>query len=187
MGLNKIISKLFGNKTQRDLNEVNPTVKKIKEAYSEIEKLSNDELRNRTKELEKQISDFVSIEKEQINQLKADMENIELNEREAIWTQVDKLEKDITDKYEQILDELLPVAFSIMKDTARRFTENEEIVVTATDFDRDLAANHDFVHIEGDKAIYKKRWIAGGTEISWEMIHYDVQLFGGVVLHSGKI
>ena len=187
MGLNKIISKLFGNKAQRDLNEVNPTVKKIKEAYSEIEKLSNDELRNRTKELEKQISDFVSIEKEQINQLKADMENIELNEREAIWTQVDKLEKDITDKYEQILGELLPVAFSIMKDTARRFTENEEIVVTATDFDRDLAANHDFVHIEGDKAIYKKRWIAGGTEISWEMIHYDVQLFGGVVLHSGKI
>ena len=187
MGLNKIISKLFGNKAQRDLNEVNPTVKKIKEAYSEIEKLSNDELRNRTKELEKQISDFVSIEKEQINQLKADMENIELNEREATWTQVDKLEKDITDKYEQILGELLPVAFSIMKDTARRFTENEEIVVTATDFDRDLAANHDFVHIEGDKAIYKKRWIAGGTEISWEMIHYDVQLFGGVVLHSGKI
>ena len=109
MGLNKIISKLFGNKAQRDLNEVNPTVKKIKEAYSEIEKLSNDELRNRTKELEKQISDFVSIEKEQINQLKADMENIELNEREAIWTQVDKLEKDITDKYEQILGELLPV------------------------------------------------------------------------------
>ena len=187
MGLNNIISKLFGNKAQRDLNEVNPTVKKVKEAYSEIEKLTNDELRNRTKELEKQISDFVSIEKEQISQLKADLENIELNEREAIWTQVDKLEKDITDKYEQILGELLPVAFSIMKETARRFTENEEIEVTATDFDRDLAAKHDFVHIEGEKAIYKKRWIAGGNEISWEMIHYDVQLFGGVVLHSGKI
>src|SRR5690554_3904526 len=187
MGLNNIISKLFGNKAQRDLNEVNPTVKKVKEAYTEIEKLTNDELRIRTKELEKQISEYVSIEKNKISQLKADMENIELNEREAIWTQIDKLEKDITEKYEQILGEVLPVAFSIMKDTARRFTENEEIVVTATDFDRDLAAKHDFVHIDGDKAVYKKRWIAGGTEISWDMIHYDVQLFGGVVLHRGKI
>lgn len=187
MAFNKIISKLFGNKAQRDLKEVNPIVKRIKEAYTEIEKLTNDELRNRTKELEKQISEYVSDEKDQIAQLKTDMENIELNEREAIWTQIDKLEKDITEKYEKILDELLPVAFSIMKETARRFTENEEVVVTATDFDRDLAAKHDFVHIEGEKAIYKKRWIAGGTEISWEMIHYDVQLFGGVVLHSGKI
>ena len=187
MGLNNIISKLFGNKAQRDLKEVNPTVKKVKEAYTEIEKLSNDELRNRTKELERQISEYVSLEKDQIAQLKADMENIELNEREAIWTQIDKLEKDITEKYEQILGEVLPVAFSIMKDTARRFTQNEEIVVTATDFDRDLAAKHDFVHIDGEKAIYKKRWIAGGTEISWDMIHYDVQLFGGVVLHRGKI
>ena len=187
MAFNKIISKLFGNKAQRDLKEVNPIVKRIKEAYTEIEKLTNDELRNRTKELEKQISEYVSDEKDQIAQLKADMENIELNEREAIWTQIDKLEKDITEKYEKILDELLPVAFSIMKETARRFTENEEVVVTATDFDRDLAAKHDFVHIEGEKAIYKKRWIAGGAEISWEMIHYDVQLFGGVVLHSGKI
>ncbi|NLD23602.1 MAG: preprotein translocase subunit SecA [Bacteroidales bacterium] len=187
MAFNKIISKLFGNKAQRDLKEVNPIVKRIKEAYTEIEKLTNDELRNRTKELETQISEYVSDEKDQIAQLKADMENIELNEREAIWTQIDKFEKDITEKYEKILDELLPVAFSIMKETARRFTENEEVVVTATDFDRDLAAKHDFVHIEGEKAIYKKRWIAGGTEISWEMIHYDVQLFGGVVLHSGKI
>ena len=187
MAFNNIISKLFGNKAQRDLKEVNPTVKKVKEAYIEIEKLSNNELRSRTKELEKQISEYVSNEKDQIGQLKADMESIELNEREAIWTQIDKLEKDITEKYEKILDELLPVAFSIMKETARRFTENEEIVVTATDFDRDLAAKHDFVHIDGEKAIYKKRWIAGGAEISWEMIHYDVQLFGGVVLHSGKI
>lgn len=187
MGLNNIIAKLFGNKAQRDLNAINPTVKLVKEAYTEIEKLSNDELRNRTKELEKQIAEYVSNEKEQIVKLKAEMESIELNEREAIWTQIDKLEKEITDKYEQILGELLPVAFSIMKDTARRFTQNEEIVVTATEFDRDLSAKHDFVRIEGDKAIYKKRWIAGGNEISWDMIHYDVQLFGGVVLHQGKI
>ena len=187
MGLNNIISKLFGNKAQRDLNEVNPTVKKVKEAYTEIEKLTNDELRVRTKELEKQISDYVAVEKEQISQLKADMENVELDKREDIWSQIDKIEKDITEKYEQILGDLLPVAFSIMKDTARRFTENEEIVVTATDFDRDLAAKHDFVHIDGEKAIYKKRWLAGGNEVSWDMIHYDVQLFGGVVLHRGKI
>ena len=157
MAFNNIISKLFGNKAQRDLKEVNPTVKKVKEAYIEIEKLSNNELRSRTKELEKQISEYVSNEKDQIGQLKADMESIELNEREAIWTQIDKLEKDITEKYEKILDELLPVAFSIMKETARRFTENEEIVVTATDFDRDLAAKHDFVHIDGEKAIYRGR------------------------------
>ena len=187
MAFNKIISKIFGNKAQRDLNEVNPAVKKIKEAYIEIEKLSNDELRNRTKELEKEISDYVADEKSRIEQLKAGMEETAINERESIWNQIDKLEKDITEKYEQVLNEILPVAFSVMKETARRFTENEEIVVTATDFDRDLATNHDFVHIDGDKAIYKKRWIAGGNEISWDMIHYDVQLFGGVVLHRGKI
>ncbi|MDD2298459.1 MAG: preprotein translocase subunit SecA, partial [Fermentimonas sp.] len=187
MGFNKIISKIFGNKAQRDLNEINPTVKRIKEVYPEIEKLSNDELRNRTKDLERQIRDYVSDEKLQIEQLKAGLEEIELSERETIWNQIDKLEKDITEKYGKVLDEILPVAFSIMKDTARRFTQNKEIIVTATDFDRDLAANHDFVSIEGDKAVYKNSWIAGGNEITWEMIHYDVQLFGGVVLHRGKI
>ena len=187
MGLNNIISKIFGNKAQRDLNEINPTVKKVKEAYAEIEKLSNDELRDKTKELETHISEYVAKEKAQIAQLKADMDSIEIDKREAIWTQIDKIEKDITEKYEQILEEVLPVAFSIVKDTARRFTENEEIVVTATNFDRDLAAKHDFVYIDGDKAIYKNRWIAGGNEIIWAMIHYDVQLFGGVVLHKGKI
>jgi preprotein translocase subunit SecA len=104
-----------------------------------------------------------------------------------IWQQIDKIEDDILEKYEKILDEILPEAFAIMKDTARRFKENEELVVTATDFDRELAATHDFVRIEGDKAIYKNRWMAGGNEITWDMVHYDVQLFGGVVLHKGKI
>lgn len=113
------------------------------------------------------------------------MEEIELDEREAVWNQIDKLEKEITEKYEKILSEVLPLAFSVMKDTARRFTQNGEIVVTATDFDRDLAAAHDFVRVEGDKAIYQNHWIAGGNEITWDMIHYDVQLFGGVVLHQG--
>ena len=187
MGLNDIISKLFGSKAQRDLNEVNPVVKKVKEAYADIVKLSNDELRNKTKELEKRIQDYVAEEKARIESLKEGMEQIDLDEREAIWNQVDKLEKEITEKYNQVLDEVLPEAFSIMKDTARRFTENSEIVVTATDFDRDLAASHDFVRIEGDKAIYQNHWNAGGNEITWDMIHYDVQLFGGVVLHQGKI
>ena len=187
MAFNNIISKLFGSKAQRDLNAVNPIVKKIKEAYPEIEKLTNDELRSKTNELELHIQEQVKEEKTQISQLKEGMEQIEMNEREPIWNQIDKLEKEITDKYEKILIEILPVAFSIMKDTARRFTENSEIIVTANQFDKDLAANHDFVVIDGDKAVYKNQWVAGGNEITWEMIHYDVQLFGGVVLHQGKI
>ncbi len=154
MGFNDIISKIFGNKAQRDLNEINPVVTKIKEAYLEVESLSNDELRAKTKELEKRIQEYVSEEKAQIDNLKAGMEEIELDEREAVWNQIDKLEKEITEKYEKILSEVLPLAFSVMKDTARRFTQNGEIVVTATDFDRDLAAAHDFVRVEGDKAIY---------------------------------
>ncbi|HHU26191.1 MAG TPA: preprotein translocase subunit SecA [Bacteroidales bacterium] len=187
MGFNTFITKIFGNKAQRDLNEINPIVKKIKEAYPAIEKLSNDDLRAKTKELEKEIREFVAPEKEQIEQLKAGMEEIELSEREAVWNQVDKLEQTISEKYQKKLNEILPVAFSIMKDTARRFTQNSEVVVTATDFDRDLAANHDFVQIKGKYAIYQNHWIAGGNEITWDMIHYDVQLFGGVVLHQGKI
>ena len=187
MGFNDIISKIFGNKAQRDLNEVNPVVKRIKEAYVAVEQLSDDALRERTKELERYIQEQVSTEKAEIAQLKAGLEEIDLDGREAVWNQVDSLEKVITEKYEKALNEILPVAFSIMKETARRFTENEEIVVTATSFDRDLAASHDFVRIEGDKAIYQNHWIAGGNEITWDMIHYDVQLFGGVVLHQGKI
>ncbi|RNC64520.1 preprotein translocase subunit SecA [Proteiniphilum sp. X52] len=187
MGWNDFISKIIGNKAQRDLNEINPVVKRVKEAYAEIEKLSHDELRDLTKELEKRIQEYVAAEKAQITELKAGIDAIDLDKRETVWNQVDKLEKDVMEKYEKALDEVLPEAFSIMKDTARRFTQNEEIVVTATDFDRNLAANHDFVRIEGDKAIYQNHWIAGGNEITWDMIHYDVQLFGGVVLHRGKI
>jgi len=187
MGLNNIISKLFGNKAQRDLNEISPEVRKIQAVYPMIEKLSNDDLRAKTKELEKRISDYVAEDKEKIFEIKSGIETLEIEKREEVWNQVDKLEKEVTDKLEKILSEVLPEAFSIMKETARRFKENETIIVTATDFDRDLAAKHDFVKIDGDNAVFQNHWIAGGNEIVWDMVHYNVQLFGGVVLHQGKI
>ncbi|MFV0537166.1 MAG: preprotein translocase subunit SecA [Dysgonomonas sp.] len=187
MGFADILTSLFGNKSQRDLKEINPYVDKIKNIYPEIERMSHDELRAKTIEVRQRIQDYVAQEKNQIAELKAKVETLEIDQREDLWAEVDKLEKQMTDKYEEVLDQVLPEVFSIVKDTARRFTENEEIEVTATDFDKELAETKDFVHIEGDKAIYKKHWQAGGNEISWDMIHYDVQLFGGTVLHKGKI
>ncbi|MBF0575401.1 preprotein translocase subunit SecA [Dysgonomonas sp. GY617] len=187
MGFNDILAKLFGNKSTRDAKQITPYVEKIKAAYPAIEALSHDELRAKTVELKQKIQDFVSVEKNKIAELKAGIEDIEIDQREDIWAEIDKLEKEITEKYEVVLDQIMPEAFSVVKDTARRFTQNEEIVVTATDFDRELAETKDFVRIEGDKAIYQNHWMAGGNEITWDMIHYDVQLFGGVVLHKGKI
>lgn len=187
MGFNDILAKLFGNKSTRDAKQIAPYVEKIKAAYPAIEALSHDGLRAKTEELKKTIQDFVSVEKNKIAELKSGIEDTEIDQREDIWAQIDKLEKEVTDKYEVVLEQILPEAFSIVKDTARRFTQNEEIVVTATDFDRELAETKDFVRIEGDKAIYQNHWMAGGNEITWDMIHYDVQLFGGVVLHKGKI
>lgn len=187
MGFNEFMTKLFGNKSQRDLKEITPYVDKIKAVYPSIQVLSNDELRAKTEEIKQRIQDYVAGERKQVEELRAGIEEKELEEREAIWAEVDKIEKSITDKMEVVLEESLPEVFSIMKDTARRFTENEEIVVTATPFDRDLATKFDFVRIEGDQAIYQNHWKAGGNEITWDMIHYDVQLFGGVVLHKGKI
>lgn len=187
MGFNDILAKLFGNKSQRDLKEINPYVDKIKLAYTEIEKLTDDELRAKTVAIRQQIQDYVAPQKQRIVELKESVENLEIDDREDIWAEVDKIEKEITDKYEEVLDMVLPEAFSIVKETARRFSQNEEIVVTATDFDKELAKTKDFVEIDGDKAIYKNHWLAGGNEITWDMIHYDVQLFGGVVLHKGKI
>lgn len=187
MGFNEIIGKLFGNKAARDMKEIQPWVNKIKAAYPEIEKLDNDALRAKTQEIKQYIKDSAKEEQTKVEELKNSIENLELEDREDVFAQIDKLEKEILEIYEKALDEVLPTAFSIVKETAHRFTENEEIVVTATDFDRTLAATKDFVRIEGDKAIYKNHWQAGGTEITWNMIHYDVQLFGGVVLHKGKI
>ncbi len=187
MGFIEFLSKMFGNKSQRDLREIMPYVDKVKAIYPEIEGLSNDALRARTEVLKQRLVDAVSQDKQRIAELKASVEEIEIEKREKVYREVDKLEKDIADTYEKVLLEILPEAFAIVKDTARRFAESEFIEVSANDFDRDLAATHDFVHIEGDKAIYQNHWMAGGNEITWDMVHYDVQLIGGVVLHQGKI
>ena len=189
MNLNKILQSLFGNKSTRDMKLIQPIVEKIKAEYPNIKALSNDELRAKTKEIQKYVQDYAKEEKAKIAELKAKIEDTPIDEREGIFNQIDKLEKEALDKYEVALNEVLPTAFSIVKDTARRFAENEETVVTATDFDRELASDpkNDFVTIDGDKAIYHNHWTAGGNDMKWEMIHYDVQLFGGVVLHQGKI
>ncbi len=188
MGFNEFIGKLFGNKATRDMKETKPWVDKVKAVYPEISKLSNDELRAKTEELKKYIKASAIEEQKKIEELKATIEATEIEQREPIFAQIDKLEKEVLEKYEKALDEVHPQAFAIVKDTARRFTENQEIVVTATDFDRLLAAQgKDFVRIEDDKAIWQNHWIAGGNDMQWAMVHYDVQLFGGTVLHKGKI
>ena len=187
MGFNEFLSSIFGNKATRDMKEIKPWVDKVKAAYPEIAALDNDALRAKTEELKAYIRNSAAEQRAKVKELKASVENTELEEREELFAQIDKIEKEILDTYEKALDEVLPVAFSIVKETARRFSENEEIVVTATEFDRHLAATKDFVRIEGDKAIYQNHWVAGGNDTLWNMVHYDVQLFGGVVLHKGKI
>ena len=189
MNINKFLKSLFGDKSARDMKLIQPFVEKVKAAYPEIQALSNDELRARSKEIQKQVQESAREQKEKIAELKATIEDTPIDEREAIFNQIDKLEKEALDIYEKALDEVMPVVFSIVKDTARRFAENEETIVTATDFDRELAGDpkKDFITIDGDKAIYHNHWTAGGNDLKWEMIHYDVQLFGGTVLHQGKI
>ncbi len=189
MNFNKFLKSLFGDKSTRDMKLIQPLVETVKEAYPAIKELSNDQLRAKTKEIQKYVQDSAKEEKEKIAELKSTIEDTPIDEREDIFTEIDKLEKAALDKYEVALNEVMPVAFSIMKDTARRFSENEETVVTATDFDRELAGNpvNDFITIDGDKAIYHNEWTAGGNKIKWDMVHYDVQLFGGIALHQGKI
>ena len=187
MGFNEFLSSIFGNKATRDMKEIKPWVDKVKAAYPEIAAWDNDALRAKTEELKAYIRNSAAEQRSKVEELKASVENTELEEREELFAQIDKLEKEILDIYEKALDEVLPAAFSIVKETAKRFSENEEITVTATEFDRHLAATKDFVRIEGDKAIYQNHWVAGGNDTVWNMVHYDVQLFGGVVLHKGKI
>ncbi len=187
MGLNDFLSKILGNKSTRDMKEIQPYVEKVKLAYEDVLPLSHDELRAKTQEIKQYVRDSAKDERAKVQELKDSIEGLELEDREAVFNQIDKIEKDILEIYEKALLDVMPVAFSIIKETARRLAENPEIVVTATAFDKELAAKKDFVRIEGDKAIYQNHWMAGGNEITWDMVHYDVQLFGGVVLHQGKI
>jgi len=187
--LTSLIKLLFGSKADKDRKQIEPYVNKIKEIYPTISALSNDELRAHSADLMKQIADFIAADEAHIVEQKAKLEldTTSLDDKEKISKDIDQTVKRIDDKIEQKLDEILPEAFAIMKDTARRFAENDTVVVTANDFDRNLAAEKDFVTIEGDKAVYSTHWTAGGNDVKWDMVHYDVQLFGGVVLHKGKI
>lgn len=189
MNFNNFLKSLFGDKSTRDMKLIQPLVEKVKAAYPEIQALSNDGLRAKTKEIQKYVQDSAKDQKTRIEELKKTIEETPIDEREDIFNEIDKLEKEALEIYEQALNEVMPVAFSIIKDTARRFAENEETIVTATDFDRELAADpkNDFITIDGDKAIYHNEWTAGGNKQKWAMVHYDVQLFGGIALHQGKI
>ena len=189
MNFTKILKSLFGDKSTRDMKLIQPFVEKVKAVSPNIEKLDNDALRARTQEIRKHIQESVTEQRAQIDQLKAKIEDTPIDERADIFAQIDKIEKEILDIFEEKLNEVMPEVFAIVKETAKRFATNEETVVTATDFDRELAADprKDFITIDGDKAIYHNHWTAGGNDLKWEMVHYDVQLFGGVVLHQGKI
>ena len=187
--LASLIKLVFGSKADKDRKQIEPYIQKIKAVYPSIEQLSNDELRARSEALKKKIADFIASDEERKASLKVELEKPEtaLEQKEKLSKEIDQLTKTIDEKIEQVLDEILPETFAIMKDTARRFAQNDTVVVTANDFDRNLAAEKEFVTIEGDKAIYQNHWIAGGNDLKWDMVHYDVQLFGGVVLHKGKI
>lgn len=188
MAIASILKKVFGSKADRDLKQIRPVLNKVLEAYGPIDNLSNDELRAKTEELKARLRECEAPFEKRIAEIKAKLdEDIPVHEKESLATESDKLVKDEDAEIEKVLEEILPEAFAIMKSTARRFKENATIEVTANDFDRALSINHDFVHIEGDKAVYQNHWIAGGNEVTWDMVHYDVQLIGGIVLHQGKI
>ena len=188
MGLSDILKSMFGNKSTRDLKKITPIVNQIKAIYPEIDALDIDSLRQRTADIRQYLNDSVQDKRDEIERIKAEIETLDYEQREPLWKKVDDIQKEILDILEDKLNEVLPTVFAIVKSTARRFAENETITVTATQLDRDLAAQgKDFVTIDGDKAIYTNHWIAGGNDMKWDMVHYDVQLIGGIVLHQGKI
>ncbi len=189
MNFNSILKALFGDKSSRDMKKIQPFVELVKAASPKIEALDNDALRARTQEIRQQVQAAAKAQKDEIEKLKATIEETPLDERADIFAKIDKKEKEALEEYEKALNEVMPEVYAIVKETARRFAQNEETIVTANDFDRELAGDprKDFVTIDGDKAIYHNHWTAGGNDLKWEMIHYDVQLFGGVVLHQGKI
>ncbi len=185
--VSKLLGKILGNKSERDIKEISPIVDKIKVEYDRIIQLSNDGLREESARLKQIIDERIKPEEDEITSLKEQAEEADIQDSEKIYERIDKLEEKIDEKLEEVLNEILPAAFAVMKDTARRFNENKTIEVTANDFDKDLAATRDSVNIKGDKAIWNNTWIAGGNEVTWNMVHYDVQLIGGIVLHQGNI
>ena len=188
MSFTDVFKKLFGTKADRDMKAIRPTLDKVLEAYKEIDKLTDDQLRERCQALKDKIKAAIAQDENRIAEIKAELEKeIPVSQKEALATESDKLVKKVDETIEKVLDEILPEAFSIMKSTARRFKENETIRVKATDFDRNLSTTKDFVSIEGDYAVWQNHWMAGGNEVTWDMVHYDVQLIGGIVLHQGKI
>ena len=188
MALVDIIKKVFGSKSERDMKQVKPILEKVLAAYKDIDKLSNDELRARTEELKKKIREREEPFEKRIAEIKEHLDSdIPVSEKEKLATESDKLVKEEDEEIEKVLNEILPEAFAIMKSTARRFAQNPVVEVTANDFDRNLSTSRDFVKIEGDKALWQNHWIAGGNEVTWDMVHYDVQIIGGIVLHQGKI
>ena len=185
--INKILGKFLGSKADKDMTEIAPLLEQIKKEYERVKLLSNDELRAESARLKALIQERIKPEEDRINELKEQVDSADIQESEKIYQEIDKLEEKIDDKLEEVLNEILPVAFSVVKSTARLFTENEQVIVKATDFDRDLATTRSSIMIEGENAIWLNKWMAGGNQITWDMIHYDVQLIGGIVLHQGKV
>ena len=188
MSFTDVFKKIFGTKADRDMKAIRPTLDKVLEAYKTIDKLSDDQLREKCQELKDKIQAAIAQDEGRIAQIKEELEkDIPLNQKESLATEQDKLVKKVDETIEKVLDEILPEAFAIMKSTARRFAQNPEIRVKATQFDRDLSTSKEFVTIDGDYAVWQNHWLAGGNEMTWDMVHYDVQLIGGIVLHQGKI
>ena len=188
MSFTDLFKKIFGSKADRDMKAIRPTLNKVLDAYKEIDRLSDDELRERCQGLKDKIQAAIAQDEARIAQIKEELEkDIPLNQKESLATEQDKLVKKVDEIIEKVLEEILPEAFAIMKSTARRFAQNPVIRVKATQFDRDLSTVKEFVEIEGDYAVWQNHWMAGGNEVTWDMIHYDVQLIGGIVLHQGKI
>ncbi|MBO5471341.1 MAG: preprotein translocase subunit SecA [Bacteroidales bacterium] len=188
MSFTDVFKKIFGTKADRDLKALQPMLNKVLDAYKMIDQLSDDQLREHCQGLKDKIQAAIAADEARIAEIKTELEkDIPLNQKEALATESDKLVKKVDEIIEKVLDEILPEAFAIVKSTARRFKENPEIRVKATDFDRNLSTTKDFVTIDGDYAVWQNHWMAGGNEVTWDMVHYDVQLIGGIVLHQGKI
>jgi preprotein translocase subunit SecA len=186
--INKILGLFLGNKYERDMKELSPNVEKINIEFDKLQNLSNDQLRDKTLEVKKEIYDYISEDEAEIKSLKEKAEAEEdVYRKEDIYNEIDNIEKKITEKLEEVLDKCVPLGFAIVKETARRFKANSVLEVTARQFDRDLAATRESITIKGDRAFWNNRWVAGGNEIIWDMVHYDVQLIGGVALHKGRI